>query len=77
MLHCGFAGCFLNVTERLRTHAAAMRCSRFARCYGRMKLEHSNRAGGDDNVRPWKQLYQQYTLRADNLTDITDISVTK
>ena len=42
-----------------------------------MKLEHSNRAGGDDNVRPWKQLYQQYTLRADNLTDITDISVTK
>ena len=39
-----------------------------------MKLR--KRADGDDNVKPWKQLYQQYTLRADNLTDITDISVT-
>lgn len=34
------------------------------------------REDGDGNVKPWKQLYQQYRLRADNLTDITDISVT-
>ena len=26
-------------------------------------------------TKPWKQLYQQYTLKTDNLTDITDISV--
>lgn len=31
----------------------------------------------DDNgdTKPWKQLYQQYTLRSDNLTDISDIYV--
>lgn len=34
------------------------------------------RTDSDDNVKPWKQLYQQYTLRGGNLTDITDISVT-
>ncbi|OZG64055.1 DUF2207 domain-containing protein [Bifidobacterium eulemuris] len=30
----------------------------------------------DDGDRPWKQLYQQYTLNSSNLTDISDISVT-
>ncbi|OZG61004.1 hypothetical protein BLEM_1636 [Bifidobacterium lemurum] len=30
----------------------------------------------DDGDRPWKQLYQQYRLKSDNLTDISDISVT-
>lgn len=30
----------------------------------------------DDTVRPWKQLYQRYTLESDKLTDITDITVT-
>lgn len=33
------------------------------------------REDGDDNVKPWKQLYQQYTLRSSNLTNITDVSV--
>lgn len=29
----------------------------------------------DDGDRPWKQLFQQYSLKSGNLTDITDISV--
>ena len=29
----------------------------------------------DDGDRPWKQLFQQYSLAPGNLTDITDISV--
>lgn len=33
------------------------------------------RTDDDDNVKPWKQLYQQYTLNGTNLSDITDISV--
>lgn len=33
------------------------------------------RTDDDDNVRPWKQLYQQYQLNGTNLSDITDISV--
>ncbi|MCH9276422.1 DUF2207 domain-containing protein [Bifidobacterium amazonense] len=33
------------------------------------------RTDDDDNVRPWKQLYQRYTLNGTNLSDITDISV--
>ena len=34
------------------------------------------RTDDDGNTRPWKQLYQQYTLKSENLTDITDIQVT-
>lgn len=30
----------------------------------------------DDGENPWKQLYQQYTLKANNLTAISDVSVT-
>lgn len=33
------------------------------------------RKDDDGKTKPWKQLYQQYTLKTDNLTDITDISV--
>ncbi|MBW3078983.1 DUF2207 domain-containing protein [Bifidobacterium simiiventris] len=33
------------------------------------------RTDDDDNVRPWKQLYQRYELNGTNLSDITDISV--
>ena len=29
----------------------------------------------DDGDHPWKQLYQQYTLKESNLANITDISV--
>ncbi|MEE1295910.1 MAG: hypothetical protein UHD09_03470 [Bifidobacterium sp.] len=29
----------------------------------------------DGEARPWKQLYQRYTLNSANLTDITDVSV--
>lgn len=32
--------------------------------------------GDGDTRRPWKQLYQQYTLKAKNLTSITNVSVT-
>lgn len=32
--------------------------------------------GDDDTARPWKQLYQQYTIDPSNLTAITDVSVT-
>ncbi|NMM95203.1 DUF2207 domain-containing protein [Bifidobacterium oedipodis] len=39
-----------------------------------MKLRQ--REDDDDNTRPWKQLYQQYTLDSSKLTDITDISIT-
>ncbi|KAB8292677.1 DUF2207 domain-containing protein [Bifidobacterium avesanii] len=35
----------------------------------------NKRTDADDNVRPWKQLYQQYRLGA-NLAAITDVSVT-
>lgn len=38
-----------------------------------MKLD--SREDSDDNVVPWRQLYQQYTLKSTNLTNITDISV--
>ena len=31
--------------------------------------------GDDDGDHPWKQLYQQYTLKESNLANITDISV--
>ena len=34
-----------------------------------------SRKDSDDNPKPWKQLYQQYTLRSSNLTNITNISV--
>lgn len=34
-----------------------------------------SRKDEDDNPKPWKQLYQQYTLRSSNLTNITNISV--
>lgn len=33
------------------------------------------RADSDDNTKPWKQLFQQYTLNSGTLTDISDISV--
>ncbi|NEG89425.1 DUF2207 domain-containing protein [Bifidobacterium aerophilum] len=33
------------------------------------------RTDDDDNVRPWKQLYQRYEINTTNLSDITDISV--
>lgn len=33
------------------------------------------RKDDDGKTKPWKQLYQQYMLKTDNLTDITDISV--
>ncbi|MBT1164789.1 DUF2207 domain-containing protein [Bifidobacterium felsineum] len=38
-----------------------------------MKLMKRKDENGD--TKPWKQLYQQYTLRSDNLTDISDIYV--
>ena len=40
-----------------------------------MKLRERS-TDDDDGYRPWKQLYQQYTLKATNLTDISGISVT-
>ena len=33
------------------------------------------RTDSDDNTKPWKQLFQQYTLNSGTLTDISDISV--
>lgn len=33
------------------------------------------RTDSNDDTKPWKQLYQQYTLRSSNLTDISDIYV--
>ncbi|MBT1174398.1 DUF2207 domain-containing protein [Bifidobacterium sp. LC6] len=38
-----------------------------------MKLKQRDDENGD--TKPWKQLYQQYTLRSDNLTDISDVYV--
>lgn len=35
----------------------------------------NKRTDDDDNVRPWKQLYQRYEINGTNLSDITDISV--
>ncbi|RSX55037.1 hypothetical protein D2E26_1091 [Bifidobacterium dolichotidis] len=37
---------------------------------------HLDKRESDDQVKPWKQMYQQYKLNSKNLLDITDISVT-
>ncbi|WP_044084696.1 DUF2207 domain-containing protein [Bifidobacterium gallicum] len=34
-----------------------------------------DKRGSGDDAKPWRQLYQQYTLNTNNLLDITDISV--
>ncbi|KFI49915.1 DUF2207 domain-containing protein [Bifidobacterium biavatii] len=40
-----------------------------------INMRLNKRTDDDDNVRPWKQLYQRYELNGTNLSDITDISV--
>ena len=42
----------------------------------RVTMRLQERSSDESSSRYWKQLYQQYTLKATNLMDITDISVT-
>ena len=39
-------------------------------------IKLKQREDDDGDTRPWKQMYQQYTLDSSKLTDITDITVT-
>ena len=38
-------------------------------------IKLDKREDSDDNVKPWRQLYQTYQLKSSNLTNISDISV--
>lgn len=41
----------------------------------RVTIRLGEREDDDGNTKPWRQLYQQYTINPDNLTSISDVSV--